>query len=144
MSKKIWLTGWAMPGVDVEKIVNGIDNSINVQYVTLSDTKYVKRIYDVRCHEKKDIINVIVYFLEQERMIDGDDIEVVAMMLLKKDDESFFTLNVALDYLSASEVDIHTKNKDGEGLNQNYFVKGGILYDEYSTKIKDFNEKLFS
>ena len=42
MSKKIWLTGWAMPGVDVEKIVNGIDNSINVQYVTLSDTKYVK------------------------------------------------------------------------------------------------------
>ncbi len=144
MSKKIWLTDWLKPVFNVEEIVNEIDNSIDIQYVTLSDTKYAKRVYDVQCHKKKDMINVIDYFLEQERMIDGDDIEIVAMMLLKKDDEPFYVLNVAIDFTDVRKTDSVTTAKEGSATPKKYFVSNGALYDERTTKIKDFKEKLLS
>lgn len=144
MSKKIWLTDWMKPVFNVEEIVNEIDNSIDIQYVTLSDTKYAKRVYDVRCHKKKDIINVIDYFLEQERRIDGDDIEIVAMMLIKKDNESFYALNVALDFTDINTIDIVSTGETNSASTRRYFVKDGAIYDEHVTKIKDFKEKLLS
>lgn len=142
MPKTICLTEWAEPEVDAKKVVNDIDNSINIEYVTLSDTRYAKRLYDVHCHKKEDIINVIDYFLEQERVIDGDDIEIVAMMLVKQDDEPFFVLNVALDFLDINKIS--EQNKEGSAPKQCYSVKGGVMYNECNMKVKDFNEKLFS
>lgn len=142
MAESIWLTEWLEPGVDAEKVMNGIDSSVDIQYVTLSDARFAKRLYDVRCHKKKDIINIIDYFLEQERMIDGDDIEIIGMMLTKKDDEPFVTLNVALDYLDINKID--ERNEEGSAFKRYYSVKDGVMYDECSMKVKDFNVKLFS
>lgn len=144
MSKRIWLSDWLKPVTNIEEIVNGIDSSIDVQYVMLSDTKYAKRVYDVQCHRKKDMASVIDYFLEQERVIDGDDIEIIAMMLLKKDDEPFYVLHVAVDFRDAKKTNSVTTAKEGSAVPKKYFVSNGVLYDARTAKVKDFNEKLLS
>ena len=140
MSKKIWLTNWMKGDIDIDDVVDKIDNHMNIQHITLSDVNYKKRVYDVRCSKKKDFFNIIEYFLEEERMY--DDIEILGMLLIKKDDEDYFTLNVALGYLEDARNDIVDKNTKLDRCD--YFVNNSVLYNFNGTKIKDFRENLIS
>lgn len=140
MSKKIWLTNWMKADIDVEEVIDMIDDYLNIQYITLSDVNYKKRVYDVCCSKKKDFFNIIEYFLEEERM--HDDIEILGMLLIKKDDEDYFTLNVALGYLEDARNDIVDKNIKLD--RRDYFVDNSVLYNFNGMKIKDFRGNLIS
>ena len=142
MSKRIWLIDWMKADIDVEEVIDKIDDHLNIQYITLSDVNYKKRVYDVHCSKKRDFSNVIEYFLEEERMHDGDDIEILGMLLIKNDNEEFFTLNVALGYLDAARNDIADKHSKLD--RHDYFVNNSVLYDFNSMKIKDFKDNLIS
>ncbi len=71
-----------------------------------------------------------------------DDIEILGMLLIKKDDEDYFTLNVALGYLEDARNDIIDKNTKLDRCD--YFVNNSVLYNFNGTKIKDFRENLLS
>lgn len=141
MSEAVWLTPWMKSDINMSEVVENLDQSIEFEYVSISDVSG-KHAYDVFHCPKKYIPDIVEYFLEHERRFTSPDFEILGAMILERKEDKAKVLNIALGYKIADENDPIVKGN--KPFTQTFIFSKGVLYDKNYRKIKDFKEKVFS